>query len=48
MTQYLARKPMPSIVFGGMLAATCRAIEPLIKENGPALHCYTPAVHPGG
>jgi len=44
MNQLLVKKP--SLIIGGLFAAVCRASMPLIKENGPVLYCFSPAIHP--
>jgi branched-chain amino acid transport system substrate-binding protein len=44
MNQYLTKKP--AIIVGGMFAASCLASAALIKDNGPVMYCFSPAVHP--
>jgi branched-chain amino acid transport system substrate-binding protein len=44
MGQIVARHP--SAVIGTGFTATCKAISPLVQENGPVLYCITPGVQP--
>ncbi len=36
----------PKIVVGTALVASCNAMAPLVKTNGPVLYCLSPGVHP--
>lgn len=46
MSQFLAAKPAPAVVFGGTLVALCNAAAGLLKDDGPVLYCYSSGVHP--
>jgi branched-chain amino acid transport system substrate-binding protein len=41
----LIAKNVPVVLDGGPLA-TCRAVSPLVMENGPVLYCLSPAFYP--
>jgi branched-chain amino acid transport system substrate-binding protein len=36
----------PALVLGSSLVAVCRAIAPLMKNDGPVQYCFSPGLHP--
>jgi len=36
----------PAVILGSSLVAVCRAIAPLMKNDGPVHYCFSPGLHP--
>jgi branched-chain amino acid transport system substrate-binding protein len=45
LTNDLIAKKVP-VILGGVLANTCRAMVPLVADNGPMHYCLSPGLHP--